>query len=323
LGGNQDARVASAALKEAGVVGDSVGPETMKVAKNQVGQAFDDAIAATPKVELKPDFFNKAGQSIGTYTENVAASEIIPRVAKRLDDFFDPKLMKGGPSPELSGEQFQAFRSDISKSVNALYAGGKSAPAKALQGVREALDDAAAATLPADQVEAWNTARRNYANFKIIEKAAARGTAGSRSSGTLAPTALTQELRKAQGDRFSSTTGGLNDVATVSQYLADTFPNSGTPTIAAGQAMMAAPAISNGPILQTARELAALTGVPNLAARGMTGGGPVSDLIRSYLVNQALPSRLQSIGGASGAMTPSMLTDPRVQALLNDQRGGR
>lgn len=334
LAAKQGAAADRAALKTMGFEGDDVGLLTMGAAKRQAGGAFDDAIANTPKVELKPDFFNKSGAAIGTYTENTAASEIIPKVAKRLDDFFDPKLMKGGPFPELTGQQYQDFRSGMTKAVDALYSGGKNTAAKALQSVKSALDDAAEATLPAEQQAAWQEARKNYYNFKIIEKAAARGTAASRSAGTLSPTALAQELKKKQGDAFSSTTGGLNDVALVKQYLADTFPNSGTPTMQAMQGILSGGAglgaagmtgaagaglMAPGVALPIAAGLAA----PNLMARGMTGGGTVSDLIRSYLVNQALPNTREAVTSAPFALAPGVLTDQRMQALLTDQRRAR
>jgi hypothetical protein len=224
-----------------------------------------------------------------------------------------PKVPMPKAPPELSNEQYQSFRKTVSDTVTDLYKGGKTDAARALQKVRDSLDDAAGASLPADQMEAWKTARRNYYNFKIIEKAAGAGTVASRSAGTLSPSALTQQLRKRQGDAFSSTTGGLNDVASLKQYLADTFPNSGTPTMQAWQGLLSGGAglgaagltgAAGAGVLAPAVALpiaAAMAG-PNMMARAMTGGGMISGPLRNYLANQAMvgargptPSGLASI----------------------------
>lgn len=324
LAARQGATTDKAALKTMGFEGDEVGVETMKAAKRQAGGAFDDARNATTRVELQPDFYNKAGRSIATYTENTAPSEIIKGVANKLDDYFDPKLMKGGAFPELSGTQYQEFRSGITKSVDALYKNGKPGAADALKGVRDALDDAAQASLPAELSEAWKTARRNYYNFKIIEKAAARGTAESRSSGTLSPSGLTSVLRQKQGDAFATTTGGLNDVATLKQYLKDTFPNSGTPTMQAWQGLLSggsalgAAGLGGGAAVgalapSMAIPAAAALVTPNLLARAMTGGGPISSVVRNYLANQVQPSRLDAVSRVPFALAPGLLTDQRVR----------
>lgn len=245
-----------------------------------------------------------------------------------------PKVPMPKAPPELTNATYQSFRKTVSDSVADLYKAGEPGAAKALQKVRDSLDDAAGASLPAEQMEAWRTARRHYMNFKIIEKAAGRGTVASRSEGTLAPSALTQALRQKQGDAFSHTTGGLNDVATLKQYLADTFPNSGTPTMQAYQALLSggaglgAAGLSGAGAFgalapQVAIPAAAALVAPNLAARAMTGGGPVSNVVRNYLANQALPNRAQSVGAVPFALAPGILTDQRILPLLTDQRGPR
>lgn len=210
-----------------------------------------------------------------------------------------PKVPMPKAAPTLTNETYQSFRKTVSDTVTDLYKAGEAGAAKALQKVRDSIDEAAGASLPADQMEAWKTARRNYANFKIIEKAAGAGTVASRSAGTLAPSALTQALRRRQGDAFSSTTGGLNDVASLKQYLADTFPNSGTPTMQAWQGLLSGGAglgaagltgAAGAGVLAPAVAIPIAAGMaaPNLMARAMTGGGMISGPFRDYLANQAM-----------------------------------
>lgn len=368
LAGEQGASADAAALMEAGVVGDSVGPEMMKRAANQVGGEFQAAKEGVGTVPLAPSFFDRIKGILADYKGNSSDAGVVPSVQKNVEALTKmepgkpaltpltataarsetptlarltqaiedvdaavptgrnvsetlsawlapgPKVPMPKAPPELTGDQYQSFRKTVSDTVNDLFSGGKTDAARALQKVRTALDDAAEASLPTEKMEAMTEARRHYANFKIIQKAAARGTAGTRSEGTLSPTALVQELKKSQGDRFSQVTGGLNDIAAVKQYLADTSPNSGTPTTLATQglvsgagALMGGGAGALGAGLVPGGIGAVLGGLalPPLLARGLTGGGTVSELIRSYLANQTMTGA-PSLGGGMKQL-PSML----------------
>lgn len=236
-----------------------------------------------------------------------------------------PKVPMPKAPPSLTNEKYQSFRKTLSDTVTDLYSGGQSGAAKALQKVRDSLDDAAGASLPADQMEAWKTARKNYANFKIIEKAAGAGTVSSRSAGTLAPSALTQALRSRQGDAFSRTTGGLNDVASLKQYLADTFPNSGTPTMQAWQGLLSGGAGLGAAGLTGAAGVGAMAPAvaipaaaalmtPNLLARAMTGGGMISGPVRNYLANQAMPQAYPAMPGGLKSLPFSLAPGLAVSA---------
>lgn len=315
---DQATAVNRTALREGNFVGDRVDPETMKAFNRQVGSDFDNAVQNIQRVELRPNFFNDSGAAIAKYTQNTPATETLKSVSNKLDDFFDPKLMKGGAFPELDGKQFQEFRKGLSESVNDLYKNGQSGAAKALQGVRDALDDAAQASLPPAQKAAMDTARKNYAVYKIIEKAAGAGTVSSRRSGDLAPSALTQQLRRRQGDAFSRTTGGLNDTATVSQYLADTIPNSGTPATLGMQSMFAGGPVGAGFALGGAPGAgigALIAAAPNMAARAMTGTGG-GGLLRRYLANQSQAANLGLLDARSVpfALFPAAPGLPRLES---------
>ncbi len=302
------------ALKQGGFAGDRVDPETMKAFNRQAGGDFENAVNAIQRVELQPDFYNKAGAAIAKYTENTPPTEILKGVSRKLDDFFDPKLVKGGASPELDGRQFQEFRKGLSESVNDLAKNGQTGASKALQAVRSALDDAAQASLPADQQAAMDLARRNYAVYKIIEKAAGAGTVATRRSGDLAPSALTQQLRRRQGDAFSRTTGGLNDTATVAQYLADTIPNSGTPATLGMQSMFVGGPVGAGFAVGGVPGALAGAGVaatPNVMARAMTGTGGFGWL-RDYLANQATKDQL-GLKGVPFGLLPGVSNTPRLE----------
>lgn len=218
----------------------------------------------------------------------------IKNAGKSVDEAFDTLpgdfsgWFKKGPMvpmpkdlPELSNTQYQTMRAGLNKSIDGLYAAGDTNGARALQSMRSSLDDAAEASLGPDKLAAWQQARQHYYNFKVIEKAMNSGTGAARSEGTLGAAALDRALKSKQGDSYYRTTGGLNDVATIKGYLRDTFPNSGTPTIGSQLAAILNPITGF-----------ALGGANNLASRAMLGGGPISNVVRNYLANQAAPNTI-------------------------------
>lgn len=277
-----------------------VDPMSVTAGRQQVSQEFNNAVNGINRVELRPDFYQRGQQAIDRYATNTPQTEILPGVARKMDDFFDPKLMGAGPFPELTGRQFQEFRKGLGDSIDDLFKSGQSGAARALQGVRTALDDAAQASLPRAQQEAMDTARRHYANFKILEKSAMNSRADARNEGNLSAGALHSALRSRQGTQYASQTGGMNDVANMMNHMTDSFPNSGTPTM---QAAM--------------NPLSAMTvGVPfNLWARARTGGGPVSNLIRDYLANQSGPQAYPMLYGPARQSLPFALV-PGARAAL-------
>lgn len=322
----QATKIAQLASREAGTTVDNVGPEAMgRVAKN-ASDAFETAKKFPENIRLSEDFMATAGRKLDDYLSNISSVDVVPSVGKRVKELQGRVIETpaGKILPELTNEQYQEFRRGISL---ALQNTNKPGARDALKGLRTALDDAAEASLPAEKMAAWKEARKNWSNYKMLSKATAQGTADSRSSGTLSPNALTMALRRDQGvDRFASTTGGMNDIARVSGYLADTIPNSGTP-----QTLMMQGLLTGGPIgaafmtggLPMAGAAAAGVVAPNIAARAMTGQGwltPAGPLLpiraswmRKYLANQTLPYTPEAVSLGYGALTPTLLPDARVR----------
>lgn len=291
----QNTAINRSALAEAGATGDRLDPTTMNRAIKTASSEFEAAKNASGDVKLDADFFRDLNKTITGYLDNTPAAAVTPSVTKRAADFVNQ------PGHTLSGEQYQEFRRTLNDAASSVADVGAR---RALQGMRNALDDAMGASLPADQAEAWNTVRRNWANLKILTKAAAGGTVDSRASGNLSPSALSMALRQRQGaDRFSSTEGGMNDTARLAAYLADTRPNSGTPQTLAMQQILtggspgALPGYMIGGPVGAAIGAVSSLAAPNIAARAMTGTGfatPVGALapipasvLRRYLANQS------------------------------------
>lgn len=281
------------ALKEAGIEGERTDPESMKSVAQQAKANFSNALKNVGPVNLDDTFYGKLGQAESKYNTLTAENSRAPIVGNTVDSYLSKDLLKDG-NPTLSPDQYQSYRRDLGETMNGLKPGDPEY--KFLKAARDALDDAMVASAPADKAAAMSTARRQYANYKIIQKAAANSTAAAKSEGNLSPNALEGALKRQQGDRYPETTGGLNDVVTLKRYLADKFPNSGTPTVAAGHAMMGGGATLIGehglaafsdPRLMAAG--AALLAGPRALSQAVTGQGAfLSPVIRKYLVNQAM-----------------------------------
>lgn len=294
------------ALAQAGAVGDRLDPTTMNRVIKDASREFDSVKNASGNVNLGPDFFKDLNKTITDYLDNTPAAAQVPSVSKRAADFVNQ------PGRTLTGEQYQEFRRTLNEAAQSVTDVGAS---RALQGMRNALDDAMASSLPADQAQAWKDVRKNWANLKILTKAAAGGTVGSRNEGNLSPSALSMALRQRQGvDRFASTEGGLNDTARVASYLADTIPNSGTP-----QTMMTQGMVMGGPVgagflaggVPGALAGAGVAATPNVMARAMTGSQGFGWL-RDYLANQAASDQL-GLRGVPFALLPGVSNTPRLE----------
>lgn len=308
----QNTAINREALKSVGEVGDRLDPTTMNSVIKSASNKFETAKNASGDVKLDTAFFQDLNKTITSYLDNTPAAAVTPSVTKRAADFVNQ------PGHTLTGEQYQEFRRTLNEASQSVTDVGA---ARALRGMRNALDDAMGASLPADQAQAWKDVRRNWANLKVLTKAAAGGTVDSRASGDLSPSALSMALRSQQGaDRFSSTTGGLNDTARIAAYLADTRPNSGTPSTLAMQSMLTGGPVAGGALaggLPGAAMAGGALAVPNIMARAMTGQGwatpagalaPIpAELLRKYLANQAATPQL-GIRGAPLALAPGLTT---------------
>lgn len=309
FGDEQNAAINRDAISQIGQTGDRVDPTTMNRVIKQASSEFEAAKQTSGDVKLGTDFFRDLNKTVTTYLDNTPAAAQTPSVTKRATDFVNQ------PNRTLTGEQYQEFRRTLNEAAGSVSDKGAR---EALKGMRSALDDAMEASLPKDQAEAWREVRRNWANLKILTKAASGGTVGSRNEGNLSPSALSMALRQRQGaDRFASTEGGLNDTARVASYLADTIPNSGTPAtlnmqhILTGSAPGALPGYLMGGPAGAAIGSATSLVAPNILARAMTGSQGFGWL-RDYLANQAAVPQL-GVRSLPYGLLPSLPAVPRLE----------
>lgn len=310
-------------LGQVGVQGDRLDPAGMTNVLAEGNRQFNAAKAGGPAVSLDNQFYGDMARAEDRYNSLQPLSERAPAIAEKVADFpglmqrLQSLLMTGKP-PELTSAQYQSYRKGLNDLITP---GGDPATNRALQGLRDALDNAMERSGTPAQAEAWHQARQNWANLKILLKAAAGGSADSRSAGNVTPGSLVGALRNRQGaDRFATTTGGLNDSARLASYLADTRPNSGTPQTLMMQSMLTGGPIAAGYAAGGLPGAAAAGGammLPNLAARFVTGS-PGFGWLRDYFANQAMPQSglpmLQSAGDLPLMLAPgAVVAAPRLE----------
>ncbi len=260
-------------------------PQSMAQAYGTASAEFNAAKNAIGPVSLDQLFYQKINKTLGDYLQNVAPSNAVPAVQNRVRDFYNPALAGN----QMSGPQYQEYR----RAINTAAEGSKDPTARnALKDIRTALDDAAQASATPEAAQAFADARKHYGAYKTISKAAASAGPEAQAKGNLSPGGLSTALRQWQGpDQYARTTGGLNDIARVSKYLADTVPNSGTPTTWGWQHILlgGGPGAIPGAIIGGApgAAIGAATSIatPNLLARALTGSKGFGWL-RDYLANQ-------------------------------------
>jgi hypothetical protein len=206
------------ALKFAGAKGDEVTPEVKRVVEDTFSQRYKDLMSGQV-VNIDQPVLDKVAEIASDQLEALPTT-VKPIVQKYMRDI----VQSGG---KLTGEAYQKARSAMTQQSRSLSA-TDTYTAGVLKDLRNALDDAAERSLPADKQGAWKELRKQYANYKSIQKAS---TSVSRDSleGILSPAALLRAVETANKTKGQAGYGELYDIARAGRgVLADTVPDSGT-----------------------------------------------------------------------------------------------
>jgi hypothetical protein len=271
-----------AALRAAGGSGSAVTPEAVDVAKAATGQAFKDAVKG---VTVKVD------DPLLTGLANVEA-----RYGNRLDALQKPVVQRlidelSGMN-EMSGEFYQATRSDIGKMAQVSSGAAKDA----LKGIQKALDAAFDRYATPQAAQKIAQARVQYGTGKIIEKMAT-------SSGNLSPARVANAARN-----LPPASRGLADVGDLLRKL----PDSATAqrllyqSLLSGGAGAAAGIATGDPwegVKWGAGTMAAQVAGPWLASQFLTRGPTQAYLTRGLVnVTPRLEDLLLRVGAESGGL---------------------
>jgi hypothetical protein len=174
----------------------------------------------------------------------------------------------------MAGEHYQPMRSMLSADSKSV---AQSDPylSRALAGIRNSLDDAMERSIAQNNPQdmgAWQTARREYAAQKLIEKAASRAGEATLEGQITAPN-LRNAIPKAGGN-YARGEGQFDELARAGATVMTPLPNSGT-----AQRMNAFHLLN-----------ATLLGIPQAAAGRAIMSPPVQRILANQLMTGALPN---------------------------------
>lgn len=184
--------------------------------KAQLGDRFEE-LARNTTVNLDDTLRTQIDGILAKYREQLPP-DVMKNVEQRLESLIGAASSPG--NPQMPGDIYQRIRSKLStQSTNASDREIKDA----LREARNALDNAARRSMPADVGRQWDEVRRQYGNLKTIESSMRNTDA---TVGDISPKALWQAVLAANKK------GGSKDMtdiaAALSKVLGDKIGQSGT-----------------------------------------------------------------------------------------------
>lgn len=266
-----------ATLRRAGAAGEAT-PEVLAANQRRLGQSFDDLSARNT---LVPDnrFINDLTGNVADY-RNVPASQQRQIVQGYIDDIVGH--VNNGHMP---GEAYQEMRSRLGRQSDA-YRNNDPALSQALGGMQTSLDNAMRRSMSPADVEAWDTARRQYAAQKTIETAASRA-GGVTAEGQITPANLRNTVATQNRGGYARGEGQFNELARSGVQVMTPLPNSGT-----AQRTNAFHLLNAG-----------LLGIP----QALAGRAVMSPPVQSYLANQLMTGALPANPTARDLLIVKML----------------
>jgi len=305
---NQADQFTAAALRRTGETANRATPDVIDNAFTRIGQQFDD-LAARNTLAADPQMGQDLGAAIRDYASLVPQSQQAPIVGDVVTDILGQVQQHQGAIP---GAQYQAYRSRIDRAARA----SRSDPqlSQALQGIRNALDDAMERSISPADAGAWREARNQYRNLLVIEKAATGGGEAA-GMGAISPARLRQAAVGQNRRSYVRGQSDFSDLARAGQSILTPLPNSGT---APRSAARAGPAIigaglGGGPPAMAAA--LAATMAPRIAGRvAMSGLG------QKYLANQLMKGGMPASEAASRSALLEILMGRLPPALTDEKR---
>lgn len=280
-----------AAMTRAGVAGENLAtPEVLQTARERIGGEIGQ-IAARNEMQVNAGVMQNV-QQIATDARRYLPADKARPVLNRVADFIDKIDTRNF---RVNGEAYAKLDSALSTQIRAESDGNVR---NVLQNLRDALRQGMDASISGADADAWQLARRQYANLSLIARAMNSPNA-STAAGNIPPASLSQALASGPQRNYAFGRGDMNDLTRVGRaFIQDAVPNSGTPERMFIQGLLSgAPAGAVTGDLGSAVSAAAL----GLAAPRVAQAAYYSPLMQQYLTNQLATRALPQI-------TPGLMT---------------
>lgn len=324
----------AAALRRAGITANRATPDVIDGAFTRIGQQFDN-LSANTSVNLDRRFIDAIDNVATDYNKLVPETMRAPIIQDVVDvarqwrgtAMVQPggMYLPGRSAGLMDGADYMALRSRLARDAR-----GTADPqlSRALHGFREALDDAMQRSMPRDVARDWATARREYRNMLVIERAATGGGENA-AMGLISPAQLRVAARAQDLRAYARGQNEFADLARAGNAIMTPLPQSGTAPRAGAQGLLTLAATGGGALLggppgAVGGAAAAITA--NALAPGLVGRGLMSTPVQGYLRNQALANAMAEFAPREGALAavPGAAREagPAAQnAMANPQSG--
>jgi hypothetical protein len=295
---DQAAAFTDAAMRKAGGSGRAT-PDNLSSLYDTLGQGFSD-LASRNSLTADKQMAQDIATTLKRYG-NLLEAQQKPIINNVVGDLVQRVNANGG---KLSGAEYQMIRSDLSRAAKST---GNQTLSAAFKGIRDALDEAMDRSINPQDVGAWKLLRKQYGNFKVLEKAAGSGGTDA-GLGLINPAQL--RIAASSGNRggFARGASDFTDLAKAGQAVMTPLPNSGT---------AARTAVRNiGVPIGSAGLGSMIAGLPGaaagVAAPYVAGRALMSAPVQRYLGNQAAAGAVNPV---SNALLSSLLRSGALPAI--------
>lgn len=206
-----------AALRRAGTDAPRATPEVMQETADRIGAEFE-RLSSGNTMRLDAPFGRDIGRVLNEY-DRVLPSQQREVVQNVVDDI----LAHGTRMP---GEVYQEARSRLSRLAHNTRQNDPTF-SEALAGIRDALDNAMGRSITGEDRAAWNLARRQWGNYRTIEKAVT-GAGENAAMGLISPAQLRSATAVRNRSAYAQGRGDLAELARAGTAILNPLPNSGT-----------------------------------------------------------------------------------------------
>jgi hypothetical protein len=303
LGGERAAQIiddqgrafTDAAMRKAGGSG-LADPDNLAALKSKLGSGFD-YLSKRNSVRVDQALVDDINRAADEYARVLPVEQ--KKIFKSLADDIAARFKAGKGT--MKGTDYQTIRSRLTRMAQN-YRQRDGEFADAIRGLRNALDNGMERSInPVDQ-GAWAQLRRQYGNYKVLNKAALGGGEDA-GIGIISPARLRMAASSGNRDGFATGASDFTKLSKAGQAVMSALPDSGTASRTSMQNLgmnMSSLVGAGAGATYGSQDGGGLTGALQGALAGFVAPRAVGRLLMSksgqrYLANQLL---------RSGAMTP-------------------
>lgn len=275
-----------AALKRMGMSGGELAtPAAIDAGVQRISDKFN-VLSARNTLQADRQMVADLLGSIDEYRAMVPASRQASIVEDVVRD-IGAKLRQN--SDQIVGREYQAFRSRLDKAAKSAEQADPQL-SSALKGIRDALDNAMGRSVSVADRQEWKEARRQWANWKTIEKAIT-GSGSQTAEGYISPSQLRNAVAVRDRGAYARGNGDFAELARAGEAVMKPLPQSGTaPRAAAANTFASLAGMLGGGSVGGPAGAIAGAAIPALVGRGMLSGP-----MQAWLGNQYAPMTPQQM----------------------------